>query len=219
MKLQIFIKSLTLWSAWVLAAVLLGGCSRTVTWEEEVPLNTGETIWVKRSMPWVYKGGFGNPFAMSMLPTGEQTILFKYGGSEYRFTGRVHVGWIAITPDKNPVLVAIPGSYGWNYQYESTYYCVVPYYVQFFADKTGKNWTWPEKIEPWLYNLPRNVMASIPRLDEKRKDRYSAKDREERDSTYHLQSPYGRQIDPLYDANGDCPKKYDPSMKPDWSKK
>jgi len=216
---QKIVKCWTGWVAVVLAGSLLVGCSRTVTWEEEVPLNTGETIWIKRSKPWVYKGGFGNPFAMSMLPTGEQTILFKYGGSEYRFTGRVDVGWIAITPDKKPVLVAIPGSYGWNYQYESAYYCVVPYYVQFFADKTGKNWTWPEKIEPWLYNLPRNLMASIPRLDEARKDRYSAKDREERDRTYHLQSPYGRQIDPLYDANGDCPKKYDPSMKPDWSKK
>ena len=53
-----------------LAALQLSGCSRTVEWEEEVPLNTGETIWVHRSMPWVYKGGFGNPFDMSMLPTG-----------------------------------------------------------------------------------------------------------------------------------------------------
>lgn len=219
MKFQTLIKSLTLWSAFVLAGVLLVGCSRTVTWEEEVPLNTGETIWVKRSMPWVYKGSFGNPFDMSMLPTGEQTIQFKYGGGEYSFTGRVHVGWIAIAPDQKPIIVAIPGSYGWNYLYESTYYCVTPYYVQFVADKSGKNWTWPEKIEPWLYNLPANVMASIPRLDEGRKERYLAKDRDRRDSTYHLQSPHGRQIDPLYDANGDCPKKYDPSMKHDGSKK
>ena len=35
-------------------AVLLVACSKTVQWEEEVPLNTGEVIWVKRSMPWEY---------------------------------------------------------------------------------------------------------------------------------------------------------------------
>jgi hypothetical protein len=59
-------------------------CSRTVTWEEEVPLNTGETIWIERSMPWKVQGGFGNPFDLAMRPTREQTIRFEYGGKEYR---------------------------------------------------------------------------------------------------------------------------------------
>lgn len=31
-----------------IAVLLLSACSKTVTWEEEVPLNTGEVIWVKR---------------------------------------------------------------------------------------------------------------------------------------------------------------------------
>ncbi len=203
----------------VIAVTQLAACSRTVDWEEEVPLNTGETIWVKRSMPWVYKGGFGNPFGMSMLPTHEQTIRFKYGGNEYSYTGRVDVHWIAISPDGQPVLVAIPGSYGWNYLYESAYYCVVPYYVQFVPDKAGTKWTWPEKIEPWLYNLPANVMVSIPQLGEFRKERYATKDRDERDKTHRLQTPYGSRIDPLYDAHGDCPKKYETSLKPNGSKK
>lgn len=215
MKFQTLIRSLTLWSAFVLAGVLLVGCSRTVTWEEEVPLNTGETIWVKRSMPWVYKGGFGNPFEMSMLPTGEQTIHFKYLEKDYTYTGNAHIVWIAISPAGQPVLVAPAADHGWATA--NSYNCVIPYYVQLIPDITGKNWVWPEKIEPWLYNLPANVMASIPRLDEKRKERYSTKDRDQRDSTYYLQS--GRQIDPLYKASSGCIHKYDPSMKPDWSKK
>lgn len=197
----------------LLTMLLLSACSRTVQWEEEEPLNTGETIWVQRSMPWIYKGGFGNPFDMAMRPTGEQTIRFKYGGKEYSFTGQVLVNWIAISPDRNPVLVAIPGAYGWNYLYESAYYCVTPYYVQFVPDKAGTKWTWTEKIESWLYNLPANVMVNMPRLDERRERRYAIKDRNQRDSTYRLQSPYGSQVDPQYDAHGDCPKKYDPSMK------
>jgi hypothetical protein len=32
----------------VVAVFLLSACSKTVTWEEEVPLNTGEVIWVER---------------------------------------------------------------------------------------------------------------------------------------------------------------------------
>ena len=59
----------------LLTMLLLSACSRTVQWEEEVPLNTGETIWVQRSMPWIYKGGFGNPFDMAMRPTGNPPNL------------------------------------------------------------------------------------------------------------------------------------------------
>jgi hypothetical protein len=205
----------------LLIPTLLAACSKTVQWEEEVPLNTGETIWVKRSMPWVYKGGFGNPFDMAMRPTGEQTIFFKYSGKEYSFTAKALVNWIAISPDRQPVLVGIPGAYGWHSLYENAFYCVVPYYVQFVPDETGKKWTWPEKIDSWLYNLPANLMVSTPRLNEGREERYATSDRNQRDKTYRLQSPYGRYIDPLYDANGDCGKKYDPSMKPTqtWSEK
>lgn len=42
-------------------AALLVGCSKTVQWEEEVPLNTGEVIWVKRTD--TYERAFdNNPF-------------------------------------------------------------------------------------------------------------------------------------------------------------
>ena len=34
-----------------LAMTALTACSKTVEWEEEVPLNTGETIVVKRTVP------------------------------------------------------------------------------------------------------------------------------------------------------------------------
>lgn len=198
-------------------AILLMGCSKTVQWEEEVPLNTGEVIWVKRSKLWVYKGGFGNPFDMAMRPTGEQTIRFKYAGIDYSFTGRAQVGWIAIAPDKTPMLIGIPGAFSWHSDH--AYYCVIPYYVQFIPDKSGTTWTWPEKIEPWLYNLPANIMASTPGMGESLEARYTAKDRDQRDQNYRRENSYARVIDPLYDARGACGKKYDPSMKPNWSNK
>lgn len=212
MKSQTFIKSVERWSAFVLAGVLLGGCSRTVTWEEEVPLNTGETIWVKRSMPWVYKGGFGNPFDMSMLPTREQTIRFKYSGSEYSYTGRANIHWIAVSPEtKRPVLVAPAADFGWYT--DNTYFCVIPYYVQLVPDATGMHWTWPEKIEPWLYELPANVMGNAPRLEEKRKERYTVIDRDQRDQTRRRESPFRSRIDPLYKA-GTCISNYKPTFSP-----
>lgn len=195
-----------------LAALQLSGCSRTVEWEEEVPLNTGETIWVHRSMPWVYKGGFGNPFDMAMLPTGEQTIRFTYSGVPYIYTGNAHILWIAVSPRRQPVLVAPAGDFGWDTT--NNYTCVTPYYVQLVPDSTGTQWTWPERIEPWLYTLPANLMAAIPKLDERRQARYSAKDRDQRDSTYRLQSEGGRQIDSLYMPLSGCIHRYDPSMKP-----
>lgn len=36
-----------------LVMTALTACSKTVQWEEEVPLNTGDVIWVKREV--VYK--------------------------------------------------------------------------------------------------------------------------------------------------------------------
>jgi hypothetical protein len=198
-----------------LAVVQLTACSRTVEWEEEVPLNTGETIWVHRSMPWVYKGGFGNPFDLAMLPTREQTIRFKYAGTEYTYTGRADIRWLAISPAQRPVLVAPATSFGWAKN--NNYYCVVPYYVQLVPDASGTKWAWPERIDPWLYNLPANVMANVPQLSEHRRERYSSKDRDERDKTQGLQWPEGHRIVPSYQEDG-CIHKYDPSMKPNGSK-
>lgn len=189
------------------AVFLLSACSKTVTWEEEVPLNTGEVIWVKRSMPWTYMGGFGNPFDIAMRPTREQTIRFAYGGINYSFTKRVQVGWLAISPNGKPVLVAIPGSFGWNYLSENTYYCVTPYYVQFSPDQSGAEWKWPEKIDTWLYTLPANLMISMPQPSDGHLNRYTKADRDRRDAAYRLQSPHAAKIDPMYHADGDCPKR------------
>lgn len=197
-------------------AMTISACSKTVQWEEEVPLNTGETIWVKRSMPWVYKGGFANPFNMAMRPTGEQTIKFKYASKEYEYTGNAHVIWIAISPSLQPVLVAPALSYGWASR--NSYTCVVPYYVQLIADSTGNTWTWPEKIETWLYGLPANVMTNYPKLDEGREERYFSNNRTERDRTFRLQAEGVRFIDSNYSPKEGCIHKYDPSMKPTQTK-
>ena len=184
-----------------LLAFALSGCTRHITWEEEVPLNTGETIWVERTMPWEMLGGYGNPFDISMRPTREQTIRFTYHRKDYVYVGRANVLWMAISPEHRPVLVAPAADYGWYS--ENNYFCVVPYYVQLIPDQSGKQWTWPEAIEPWLYQMPANLMASIPQLREQRNSKYTKKERDERDSVYRHQFPAGGRIDPQYVA-GRC---------------
>jgi hypothetical protein len=184
----------------LLLAFALAGCTRTITWEEEVPLNTGETIWIERSMPWELKGGFGNPFDIAMRPTREQTIRFTYAGKEYLYVGRANVRWIAISEAKQPVLAFKAGDFAWDAQ--NHFLCVVPHYVQLVPDNTGKQWTWPSRIEPWLYHMKANVMVTIPTLTERNQRRYTSNDRKERDTVYQIQVPQGFVIDPLYEGNG-----------------
>lgn len=84
---------------------LRSSTTRTITWEDEVPLNTGETIWIERSMPWGLLGGFGNPLDIELRPTRVQTIRFTYGGTEYSYIGRANVLWRRLVhyPPMRPV--------------------------------------------------------------------------------------------------------------------
>ncbi|HWI80422.1 hypothetical protein [Ramlibacter sp.] len=190
------------WAATTLLLLCTSGCTRTITWEEEVPLNTGETIWIERSMPWAPLGSQGNPFDIGMRPTREQTIRFEYQHKNYRYTGRADVAVIAISPlTRIPVLVAPASSYAWDQQ--NSFTCAIPHYVQLIPDASGSTWTWPQKIEPWLYNISANVMASLPRLNEDRKQRYTRADRASRDVIHNADFAPRARIDPSY-KEGSC---------------
>jgi hypothetical protein len=52
----------------VVGALQLAACSKTVQWEEEVPLNTGEVIWVKRTDTFIRRSEPGNPLQMGWWP-------------------------------------------------------------------------------------------------------------------------------------------------------
>jgi hypothetical protein len=185
----------------VFAALQLTACARNVTWEEEVLLNTGETIWVTKEVRYTVKGQSGNPADRGYLPDDEETISFKYGGRSYSYTGNARIMVLAISPQKLPVLLAHPH---WNAWYRHNDYplCATPYYVQFVPDSTGQQWTWPKQIEPWTYNLPTNLLDDRnPPSDMKR--RYTMADKAKQ--TY-LQDPQLlsiQKIDPL-ETNQNC---------------
>lgn len=67
-----------------LLAVVLSGCSRTVTWEEEVPLNTGATAWIARTDTYSRSTEPGNPFKPAW-DIEKRGVEFDLHGRRYAF--------------------------------------------------------------------------------------------------------------------------------------
>ena len=67
--------------------LLLSACSqtvKTVQWEEEVPLNTGETIWVKRADTYKRESGYANPLKL-VWGIKNRTYEFSWQGQKYSY--------------------------------------------------------------------------------------------------------------------------------------
>ena len=135
---------------------------RSVSWEEEVLLNTGQTIWVKRTVVYSQQGGAGNPLDVMYRPKSHQ-ISFDWNGKNYIYK-RGGVMVLAIASTGKPALVGKADSGAWNFANE--YKCTIPFYVQFIPDDSGTAWTWPASIEPFLYNLPTNLFGSFGNPDD-----------------------------------------------------
>jgi hypothetical protein len=178
----------------LLAALLFSGCAKTVTWEEEVPLNTGEVIWVKRIVTYKLEGASGNPLDIAYRPDWKETLEFMWDGKAYSYTGDADIMIIAISPTaKTPVLVARAALKNWDNK--NSYRCTTPFYVQFLPDEGGRRWNWPPAIESWLFEMPYNLMYYRPSVDGA-KSKFTVKDRFEKDQTTRSQSPSLVRIDP-----------------------
>lgn len=188
-------KTLQLLFAVTAALTFLTGCTRSVTWEEEVSLNTGETIVVKRSGTYTYKSEPGNPLDFGYGPDWRSTIEFTYKGKNYTHTDDAGLVLLAIAPDGVPNLVASAGSYEWQWKHK--YYCVTPSYVQFRPDNTGKNWTWPERIDPWLYSLPTNLIFGLVPLEASGK-KFTPADRAQENASVTVAFKEYKSIEPTF---------------------
>lgn len=183
----------------VAAALQLSACSKTVQWEEEVPLNTGETIWVKREVVYKLKGGGDNPLDLAYRPDWTEEISFEWKSKKYRYVGDAFVILLAISPQTHqPVLVAKASYKDWNWKHN--YRCTAPFYVQFVPPADGKAWAWPPAIEPWLFNMPYNLMIHRDKMT-KMQARYTTSDRVALDRTVAIQNQSNVRIDPTYESN------------------
>ena len=161
-----------------IAALELSACSKAVSWEEEVPLNNGTTIWVKRTQEYSYQGGGGNPFDIAFRPERDENIEFNWGGRKYHYRGDAQIILLAISPLNTPVLVARAADNGWHWSHN--YKCTTPFYVQLIPTGDGASWRWPAQIEPWLIGLQYNLMRNRAPAAEMRK-KYTTQERNEMD--------------------------------------
>lgn len=182
-------------------ALQLTACSKTVQWEEEVLLNTGETIWISKEVRYTIKGQSGNPLDLGYLPDFVESTSFKYGGRDYTYRGDAGIMVLAISPQKLPVLLAHPISNDW-YRHNSYPRCATPYYVQLVPDITGQQWTWPDKIEIWTYNLSANLMLDRDHPSAVKR-RYTMEDKAKQSYMRDPRTSYIQKIDPL-ETNEDC---------------
>lgn len=165
---QVFKRFPVRFMALIFLALTLTACSKTVKWEEEVLLNTGETIWVRRQVRYTYRSNATNPLMYSLKPEWKKHIYFDYRGKSYHYFGDASLMVLAISPKGMPVLVAPASFNGWAN--ESRYLCTVPFYVQLIPKENGEEWYWPPSIEPWLYGLKTNLLRDFSMLDsDKRK--------------------------------------------------
>lgn len=187
----------------LLSAILLTACSKTVQWEEEVPLNTGEVIWVKRTVVYSSQGGAGNPLDIQYRPERDYKIEFSWRGKTYLYSGPGGFKVLAISPLGLPVLVK--NAYAGAWDATTGYKCTTPFYAQFVPDASGKVWTWPTQIEPWLYSLPTNLLLDFGDPD-KMRSRYTQIEKLTQPFWADPRSTHMQRIDPSY--TGDlCNKK------------
>jgi hypothetical protein len=72
----------------VLAAC--GASTKTVEWEEEVLLNTGEIIWVKRADTYIRRSEPGNPLQMGWWPYDRRSYKFSWHDQSYVYEVNGH---------------------------------------------------------------------------------------------------------------------------------
>lgn len=181
----------------LVAVLQFTACSKTVQWEEEVPLNTGETILVERSGTYTYKSRPGNPLDFGYSPDWRSTTEFTYRERRYSYTSEASPIVLAISPTGQPNLISLADQADWGNK--NKYSCDAPYYAQFQPSENGRQWTWPNKIDMWLYNLPTNLVIGLPPLESNGK-KFLAPDRERENASITKIFAFYRRIDPTYSS-------------------
>lgn len=170
---------------WVLIVVAVLLCinffilTKTKSWDEEVLLNTGEVIWIKRSQTFNYGSAGDNPFKFGYYPERDEEIKFTWNGKKYYYKGSDGIFLLVISPENFPIFVAVKGVQLFGYHNDET--CSHPNYKMMLFDDKVENWIYIDFIEPWLYEMPKNLLINTSDMD-------------------GLKSKYTMQEKPYYDA-------------------
>lgn len=126
-------------------ATPISACSKTIEWEEEVPLNTGETIIVKREDIYVRRSVPGNPFQMGWW-IDERKYKFSWQGNNYKYKNRHSIGPMILWAYPEYKTVAMIDS--------GRPYCSG--YAEFRW--TNTEWSIQKNVNPEIIGSPRNLM-------------------------------------------------------------
>lgn len=129
----------------LLPLVALTACSKTVQWEEEVPLNTGETIWVKRTDTFERRSEPGNPLQFGWWPISRE-VKFNWQGQAYAFQTDTTAIFM-IHEFYEPKTVAVVA---WKKD------CGKRGYAEYRW--LNGNWQLQKNVSPTLVGQPRNLM-------------------------------------------------------------
>jgi hypothetical protein len=135
--------------ATVASPLLLSACgasTKTVEWEEEVPLNTGEIIWVKRADTYIRRSEPGNPLQIGWW-MDKRAIEFDWQTKKYRFqtdTTEILMLYV-LDASKNIAVIA------WTKE------CSKRGYGEHHW--IGGNWQLQSSFNPALVGQPRNLMG------------------------------------------------------------
>jgi hypothetical protein len=109
-------------------------------------------------------------------------------------------------------LIAPEEAHGWGYatkengRAKKQYGYTVRFCVQLVLDAEGHSWTWPPSVDPWTFGLPRDLMGTMPTVEQNRRQ-YSQKQKHVADLSLVDNNPTMQRIDPLFKA-GSCFKPF-----------
>jgi hypothetical protein len=175
----------------VMTVLLLVGCTRSVEWREEVPLNTGETIWVERRGSYRFGSESGSPFQFGYQDERVMKLEFNYRGKRYTYESDAMLQVLAISPEGIPNLVAMVSAY------EAGLQCSRPSYVQLRPDETAQRWLRVDRIDTWLHDKPTNLLFALPPFEERT---ITAAERSTRNTFNYVAGNQYRWVDPTYDC-------------------
>lgn len=178
-----------------LGASAMSSCSSQVEWKEEVPLNTGETIWVTRTAR--YERALTGPLALELgWRLEDESLKFEWGGKNYRHTASLSkqprpILLFIDVDQRQPVLVAPLGD-------PTQYGCRKPHYGEYRFQ--GGVWRIQEKLSTMTFGARSNLMIHRPGTPQPTLGVVSAESRERADWPYQVQFGYPplKTIDPSY---------------------
>ncbi|MCM2312949.1 MAG: hypothetical protein NDI84_16270 [Steroidobacteraceae bacterium] len=134
-----------------LLALVLGACSRTVTWEEEVPLNTQSTTWVVRTDTYSRSTEPGNPFKAAWVIATRSVDVSLH---ERRYEFEAATADIFMVVDRGNTISVV----AWSND------CSKRGYAEYRWIRD--TWRRQASVDPSLTGQPRNLMGYFSPVDD-----------------------------------------------------